>query len=244
MVYNQCIALRGHNKHKVLMMSYKELTVEDLADKSPEDILALVSANEEGLKGKNTELLGKMDGYKGDLTAKEQALEDARKVAADAEIKSLESQGKYEEAKKLNELELAKMVAREQELTKSAQGALKQRDLKDVKFGILSKVQEPLRQAAEALLDKITDVTYDDSKNAIPSIKWAEQEFNNTGDFLEFAKTDATFSALLGAPNTQGFDVNKSNAKGAGFDAKTAAMDAAIKSGNTAEYLRLKLENK
>lgn len=212
MVYNQCIALRGYNKHKVLMM---DLTgIEGLTTEQVEAITALHSQDVEGLKGKNTELLGKMDGYKGDLTAKEQALEDARKVAADAEIKSLESQGKYEEAKKLNESELAKMVAREQELTKSAQGALKQRDLKDVKFGILSKVQEPLRQAAEALLDKITDVTYDDSKNAIPSIKYADKEFNNTADFLEFAKTDPTFSALLGAPNTQGFDVNKTNAKG------------------------------
>lgn len=190
--------------------------IEGLTPEQVEAISNLHNADIEGLKTKNGELLGKMDSFKGELTTKEQSLEEARKAAADAEIKALESQGKYEEAKKLSESELAKMVAREKELTQKAQDALKQRDLKDVKFSILSKVQDELKAPAEAMLNSITDITYDENGNALTSIKYADKEFSNTADFLEFAQTDSTWSALLGAPMTQGLDVKKSNAKGGG----------------------------
>ena len=94
--------------------------IEGLTPEQVEAITALHSQDVEGLKGKNTELLGKFDSFKTELSAKEQAIEDAREAAKQAEITALESQGKYEEAKKLSESQLAKAMAAQQEIAQTA----------------------------------------------------------------------------------------------------------------------------
>lgn len=197
-------------------MSYKEFTAEDFADKPPEDILRMVSDNELGLKKKNSELFEQIDKYKGEIGKSSETVEEARAVALKAETEKLEALGKYEEAQKLREQERTELVAKAEENAKKAQDALKQRDLKDVKFSILSEVKAELKAPAEAMLNSITDITYDENGNAVTSIRYADKEFSNTADFLEFAKTDSTWSALLGAPMTKGLDVKKSNAQGGG----------------------------
>lgn len=217
--------------------------IEGLTPEQVEAINSLHQTDVNGLKDKNAELLGKMDTFKGELSAKEQAIEDARKVAADAEIKVLESQGKYEEALSLREKERAELVGKAETETNRVKDLLKQRDLGDIKSSILAGVQESLRPAADAMLNSIANVAYDEAGKALVSIKYADKEFSNTADFMEFAKTDSTWSALLGAPNTQGFDVNNSNAQGAGnASRKTMKADdkaAYIEKHGQDAYLKL-----
>ena len=97
---------------------------------------------------------------------------------------------------------------------------LKQRDLKDIHFDILSKVDSNLQAPAQAMLNTMTDITYGENGEVTISIKCGEKEFNNTADFLVHAETDATWKAMLKAPDTKGIDVHNSNAQGGGNDSK------------------------
>jgi hypothetical protein len=62
----------------------------------------------------------------------------------------------------------------------------------------------------------MTDISYGDTGQPIISIKCGDKEFSNTVDFLAHAETDATWKAMLKAPDTQGIEVHNSNAQGSG----------------------------
>ena len=173
-----------------------------------------------GLKSKNSELLGKMDSYKGEATASAQAIEEARQVAVTAEAEKQEALGNYAEAQKLREAERAELVAKADTQAKKAMDMLKQRDLKDIHFDILSKVGENLQAPAQAMLNTMTDISYGENGEITISIRCGEKDFNNTADFLMHAETDATWKAMLKAPDTKGIDVHNSNAQGGGNDSK------------------------
>ena len=169
-----------------------------------------------GLKGKNSELLGKMDEYKTDAQKNADSIEEARLSAVTAKEAQLLAEGKYEEAQSLREEERATLVAQANTEKEKAQGMLKQRDMKDVHFDILQKVGENLQAPAQAMLNSMTDITYGDNGQPIVSIKCGDKEFSNTVDFLAHAETDATWKAMLKAPDTKGIDVHNSNAQGGG----------------------------
>jgi len=207
-------------------MSYRELTAADFADKSPEDIAAMVSENEAGLRNKNTELLGKFDEYKGELGQKESAIEEERKRNLELETKQLVDAGKYEDALKLEREQNAKEKAALKASDEKTKSLIKQRDLKDVHFDILSKVSESLQAPAQAMLDKMTDINYGENGEVNKSIKWGDKEFSNTVDFLAHAETDATWKAMLKAPETKGLNVHNSNAQGSGNSKMTLTEQA------------------
>ena len=188
--------------------------IEGLTEAQIEAITAKHNDDVTGLKNKNTELLGKMDSFKGEMSETAKAIEEARQVAVKAEAEKQEALGNYAEAQKLREQERAELVAKAEGAAKQAQEALKQRDLKDVQSDILSKVREDLKAPAKAMLDTISDIAYDEQGNAKPVIAYAGKRFNSTAEFLEFASTDSTWSAMFEAPKTKGLDVHSSNAQG------------------------------
>jgi hypothetical protein len=57
-------------------------------------------------------------------------------------------------------------------------------------------------------------------------MKIGDKEFSNTVDFLEHAETNATWKAMLKAPETQGLDVHNSIAKGSGNSKMTLTEQA------------------
>ena len=195
-------------------------TIEGLTEAQITAIQAAHDNDVTGLKGKNSELLGKMDSYKSEVTASAQAIEEARQVAVTAEAEKQEALGNYAEAQKLREAERAELVAKANAQADKAQNMLKQRDLKDVHFDILNKVGENLQAPAQAMLNAMTDISYGENGETNVSIKCGDKEFNNTADFLTHAETDATWKAMLKAPDTQGINVHNSNAQGGGNSGK------------------------
>ncbi len=195
-------------------------TIEGLTEEQQQAILAAHEADVSGLKNKNSELLGKVNESKTVAQENEQIVEEARKAAVKAKQDLLESQGKYEEAKKVGEEELATLTAKLQAEANTARDLLKQRDLKDVHFGILNKVYENFAPAAQAMLDASTDVTYGEDGKPVISIRSGGKEFNSTTDFLKHAETDPTWSAMLKAPDTKGTGANGSQGSQAPGDDK------------------------
>ena len=194
--------------------------IEGLTEAQITAIQAVHDTDVTGLKGKNSELLGKMDSYKSEVTASSLAIEEARQVAVTAEAEKQEALGNYAEAQKLREAERAELVAKANAQADKAQNMLKQRDLKDVHFDILNKVGDNLQAPAQAMLNAMTDINYGENGETNISIKCGDKEFSNTVDFLAHAETDATWKAMLKAPNTQGIKVNNSNAQGGGISGK------------------------
>jgi hypothetical protein len=191
-------------------------TIEGLTEAQISAIQAAHDTDVTGLKNKNTELLGKFEGFKNEMTEQERATEEARQAAVKAEAEKQEAQGNYAEAQKLREAERAELVAKAEGQAKKAQDMLKQRDLKDVHFDILGKVDSNLAPAAQAMLNGMTDISYNENGQPIVTIKCGDKEFSSTVDFLAHAETDATWKAMLKAPETKGLNVHNSNAQGSG----------------------------
>lgn len=185
-------------------MNLEQLLALGLDEDKAKQVAALHDEDVTGLKTKNTELLGKFESYKTDLSTKDQAIEDARQVAAAAEEAKLKANGDMEGLKKHYEEQLANTTAQMKLQTETAQNALKQRDLSEVHSDIMRGVHENFTPAAQALLSANTEVSYDEQGNKKVTIRHGDKEFNTTADFKEFAKTDPTWSAMLSAPNTQG----------------------------------------
>lgn len=195
-------------------------TIEGLTEAQISAIQQAHDTDVTGLKGKNSELLGKMDEYKTESQRNADSIEEARKATVLATEAKLLAEGKYEEAQALRETERADLVATANTEKEKAQNMLKQRDLKDVHFDILSKVGENLQAPAQAMLTAMTDISYNENGQTVISIKCGDKEFSNTVDFLAHAETDATWKAMLKAPDTQGINVHNTNAQGSGTSGK------------------------
>jgi hypothetical protein len=195
-------------------------TIEGLTEAQISAIQQAHDTDVTGLKGKNSELLGKMDEYKTESQRNADSIEEARKATVLATEAKLLAEGKYEEAQALRETERADLVATANTEKEKAQNMLKQRDLKDVHFDILSKVGENLQAPAQAMLTAMTDISYNENGQTVVSIKCGDKEFSNTVDFLAHAETDATWKAMLKAPDTQGINVHNTNAQGSGTSGK------------------------
>ena len=185
-------------------MNLEQLLALGLDEDKAKEALALHEEDVTGLKNKNTELLGKFDTYKNELSTKDQAIEEARQVAAAAKEAELKAAGDVEGLKKHYETELANATALLNSEKEAAQNALKQRDLQEVHSDIMRGVHENFTPAAQALLAANTEVTYGENGEKKVTIRHGDKEFNSTADFKEFAKTDPTWSAMLSAPDTKG----------------------------------------
>lgn len=192
-------------------MNKEQLIATGISEEQADAILGLHNEDVNGLKSKNTELLGKFDTFKTDLSEKDKALEDARQVAALAEEAKLKANGDMEGLKKHYEGQLAETTAAMKLQTETAQNALKQRDLSEVYSEIMRGVHENFTPAAQALLAANTEVNYGEDGKAQVTICHGDKEFNSTADFKEFAKTDPTWSAMLKAPDTKGTGATNTN---------------------------------
>jgi len=208
-------------------MNKEQLIATGISEEQADAILGLHNEDVNGLKSKNTELLGKFDSFKTDLSAKDQALEDARQVAAKAEEEKLKANGDMEGLKAHYEEQLANTTAQMKLQTETAQNALKQRDLSEVHSDIMRGVHENFTPAAQALLAANTEVTYGDDGAKKVTIRHGDKEFNSTADFKEFAKTDPTWSAMLKAPDTKG--IGATNTGGQAASGKDSAFEQRLR---------------
>lgn len=185
-------------------MNLEQLLALGLDEDKAKEALALHEEDVTGLKTKNSELLGKFEGYKTELSTKEQTIEEARQAAVKAQEEKLLAEGKYKEAQELREQERAELVAKANEEAEKARGMLKERDLQEVHSDIMRGVHENFTPAAQALLVANTEVSYGEDGSKKVTIRHGDKEFNSTADFKEFAKTDPTWSAMMKAPDTKG----------------------------------------
>lgn len=192
-------------------MNLEQLIALGLDEEKAKAALALHDEDVNGLKSKNTELLGKFESYKTELSTKEQTIEEARQAAVKAQEEKLLAEGKYKEAQELREKERAELVAKANEEAEKARNMLKQRDLQEVHSDIMRGVHDNFTPAAQALLAANTEVTYGEDGTKKVTIRHGDKEFNNTADFKEFAKTDPTWSAMLKAPDTKGVGATTSS---------------------------------
>ena len=82
--------------------------------------------------------------------------------------------------------------------------------------------------AAKAMLNQNTTITYSEDGTINKSIRHGDKEFTDTSSFIEFAKTDSTWSSMLKAPNTQGVGANNSVAGKAGGTKLTLTEQAIL----------------
>lgn len=219
-------------------MNLEQLIALGLDEDKAKEALALHEEDVGGLKTKNTELLGKFEGYKTDLSTKDQAIEDARQVAIAAEEAKLLAEGKYEEAQKLREQEGAELVAKANQAAEKAQNALKQRDFSEVRSEIMQRVyDDPIKKiAAESLIEKNLNISYAEDGTKNTSLMLGDKEFKDTKSFLEAANTDSTWSGILSAPNTQGVGA-EGNKGGQAAAVSNNAAEAAKKTGDQVGHL-------
>jgi hypothetical protein len=215
-------------------MSYKELTAADFADKTPEEIAEMVSANEKGLKDSRDDWMNQANRFKGEIGESERAAEEARKLAADKEEARLKAVGDMDGLKAHYEEQLANTTAEMKLQAETAQNALKQRDLSEVHSDIMRGVHENFTPAAQALLTANTEVSYGEDGQKKVTIRHGDKEFNSTADFKEFAKTDPTWSGMMKAPDTKG--IGASGNSGGQAPSGTQYRDMTLE--QKAEYLR------
>jgi hypothetical protein len=203
-------------------MSYKQLTAADFADKSPEDIEKMVTANESGLKISRDDWMEQANGSKVSIGEKDDVIEAGRLRELEAEKTRLLDAGKYEDALNIEKEENKRKEALIELGAEKTKEILKSRDLGDFKAEMMLSIHEdPIKRiAAQSMIDKNSSVTYDEQGNKTLSMKIGDKEFSNTVDFLAHAETDATWKAMLKAPETKGLDVHNSNAQGGGNSGK------------------------
>jgi len=189
--------------------------IEGLSEEHQAAIMAAHNADVEGLKANNTKLMDEAKKAKTSVGEKDLAIEEARKVAADAEAKALESQGKYEEAQKLREDERAKLVAEANANADKYKNALEAKDIIEAKSPILSKVLDQFQPAAEAVLNNAISITYDESGNAKTMYKHGDKEFSSQAEFLDGVKDDAMWSGMLKGADSSGAGTKQSGNSGA-----------------------------
>ena len=209
-------------------MNLEQLLATGISEEQANSILGLHDEGVQGLKNKRDELLGLHASDKEAMSAQALQLEQARQAAVTAQESKLLSDGKYEEAQKLRESERAELIASAQKQTKNAQDALMQRDLGDVHSSILSSVSEHMRPAAQAMLNQNTTITYGEDGTINKSIRHGDKEFTDVSSFMEFAKTNETWSSILKAPNTQGVGASNSVAGKAGGTKLTLTEQAIL----------------
>lgn len=185
-------------------MNLETLTSKGYTEEQANDILAMHSEGVTGLKAKNSELLGKIDGFKQTVSDQETAVEEARRLAAEKEEARLKVEGDSEGLKKHYEQQLADATAKLKAEAESKAEALRARDFSQVTGEIMGSVHETFAPAASAMLQQAVKVSYDAEGKTVVSISHGNQTFDSVADFKEFAKTDPTWSAMLSAPNTQG----------------------------------------
>jgi len=207
-------------------MNKEQLIATGISEEQADAILGLHNEDVNGLKSKNTELLGKFDSFKTDLSAKDQALEDARQVAAKAEEEKLKANGDMEGLKAHYEEQLANTTAQMKLQTETAQNALKQRDLGEVHSGVMREVHENFFQAAQALLDKNTSLTYGEDGKPNATIRLGDKDLS-VSDFMETAKTDPMWSAMFKAPDTKG--IGATNTGGQAASGKDSAFEQRLR---------------
>lgn len=198
-----------------------------------EEQLAGINEHVAGLKASNTKLMDETKQAKIASSEKDTAVEEARKVAADEKAKTLEAQGKYEEAQKLREEERANLVAEANADAEKYKKALDDNHLTIAKNGILNKVLDAFQPAAEAVLNSVVSVSYDDTGKPSTVYKYGEQEFSSAADFINGVGEDAMWSGMLKGADSSGAGTKQSNNSGgassSGTDKTQSALEQRLK---------------
>ena len=197
--------------------------VEGLSEEQTASILAAHNADVEGLKNQQAKLVDETKSAKQAASENANAVEEARKAAADTEARNLELQGKYDEAQKIREAEKAKLVAEAHAIADKYKNALEAKDMLEARSPILSKVLDQFKPAAEAILAKNIDIAYDDEGNAKTVFRHGEQEFSSASDFIDGVSGDAMWDGMLRGADSSGAGTKQSKESGASSTGNSAS---------------------
>ena len=196
----------------------------DLPDSMKQAITSQVSESEQGLKTKVDQLLTEKKGVQSESDSQKIALEEARKAATDAAEQRLIAEGKYDEAQALREKERADLIAEANAERDKANAALDKYHLNNAKNGVKLQVLPEFQDAADALLNLSTAISYDDNGNAITIFKHGEKEFSSHSDYLDGVADDPMWSRMLKGADSSGAGTKQSNTTGGASSSDYANM--------------------
>ncbi len=177
-----------------------------------------VTAAVERLQQKNNDLIGerRADGEK--ITAAQQAIEAANKVASDAKKAQLANDQKWDELSELHAKELATATATSQQLQELAESRLNKIHSDNAINEVLSNVDDRFKPFVKTQLASITKVSYNEQGEAVTTITDGDKQFTSVADFLGSAKESDTWKSVLKGVDSSGADTKNSNGGGAAFD--------------------------
>ena len=196
-------------------------TIDGLSDEQRVKIAALYDTDVAGLKAKNDELLGEKKTISQSVLEKDQILEEARKVAKQAEIKNLELQGKYDEAQVLQETERAKLVAEAESNAEMYKTTLEKYHTTKLKDAILANVTDLQKPFVEAMLDKSISTEMKDNE-MIATLSHGDNKFTTAQDFINGVGEDKAWQSVLKGVDSSGAGTTQSGKTTTGTDPDAA----------------------
>jgi predicted nuclease with TOPRIM domain len=179
--------------------------IEGLSEDQQAAIMAQFNTGIEGLKNKNSELINEKKNVQQANEEKEQALEDARKAALNAEEQRLKLAGDMDGLKTHFEQQLAEQTAKANEAAEKAQTALLSRDKQSVLGKALALIHDDFKAVSTPMLSSMIDISYNDKGEAVTSFKNnGEVIATDVSTFQSWAEKQDTFKNILNGVNSSG----------------------------------------
>ncbi len=179
--------------------------IEGLTEEQIALINAMHDADTEGLKNKNTELLGKLSNGKSEQEALAAQAEEARKLASEKEEARLKATNDIEGLRKHYEAELAEKTALANSNAQQLEQVLIGRDVDSFKADIMAKVADSFKFAGSALLETCVTARLDPETNkTVIEAKIGDEVFTDSSSFIGKAMENDNWKAILAAPKNSG----------------------------------------
>jgi hypothetical protein len=194
-------------------------SIEGLTDDQKAKIEDQFNAELSGIKKKNDDLLGEKKTAQQLVADNEQALEDARKLAADTKEQNLKLAGDMDGLKKHYEDQLAESTATANGLAKQAQDALLSRDKNTVLNQALGLIHDDYKSLITDKLSNMLNISYNDEQKAV--IEFTDNGnviASNVEEFKGWAEGQDAFKKILNGVDSSGAGAQQSRggASGAG----------------------------
>ena len=184
----------------------------DAVDLTASDAKEQILALNQGLMSSNDKLITEFKANKtrfDDVAAANDIAEAARKKAVEAEEARLQTTNDMDGLKTFYESQLAEQVATANQLAKTAQDALTDRDKGSVINDILSSVDDRYKNFVKTQLEGSVSIDYVDGK-AVTSIQDGDAQYATSKDFLDGVKDSEAWKHVLKATSLSGANTQQS----------------------------------
>ena len=186
-------------------------TINGLTEEQSAAITAMYNTDTEGLRNKNTELLDEKSKRKTASDEQEQALVDARQVAATAKEDALKAANDMDGLKSHYEEQLAEQTATAKDEAKKSKGLLLSRDKGLALSKALSLIHDDYKGLAEAQLSNMIKIGYNDLGEANTTFEHEGKVIaNNVEEFKSWASEQASFKKILNGVDSSGAGTQQS----------------------------------